>query len=75
MVSEIFLTTLSVSTFAFFGAVLGVCYKSKCKTLECCCVKIVRDIEAEETIDEHELSIRNNNPPSLPTTSETLQVR
>ena len=75
MVSEIFLTTLSVSCFAFLGAVLGVCYKSKCKTIDCCCLKIVRDIDAEETIDEHELSNRANSPPQIPTTSETLQVR
>jgi hypothetical protein len=51
MLSEVFLTTLSVSGFAFLGAVLGVCYKSKCKTIECCCIKVVRDVDGEEVID------------------------
>lgn len=51
MVSEVFLTTLSVSLFAFCGAVLGVCYKSKCRTIKCCCLEVVRDVEGEEVID------------------------
>lgn len=68
MVSEVFLTTLSVSTFGFCLAILGVCYKSKCKTIDCCCIKIVRDIEAEEQIDEHALELggrRTNPEPTL----------
>lgn len=67
MISEVFLTTLSVSTFGFCLAVLGVCYKSKCKTIDCCCIKIVRDVESEEKIDEENLRIRND--PTVPETS------
>jgi hypothetical protein len=78
MVSEVFLTTLSVSTFGFFLAILGVCYKSKCKTIDCCCIKIVRDIEAEEQIDEHtiELGGRRTNPELTlnSTIPETLHI-
>jgi hypothetical protein len=29
-------------------------YKSKCKEVSCCCLKIVRDTEAEENLDEAE---------------------
>ena len=58
MVSEVFLTTLSVSGFGFLLAVLGVCYKSKCKTIDCGCIKIVRDVEGEEKIDIDELTLR-----------------
>lgn len=63
MVSEVFLTTISVSGFAFLGALLGVCYKSKCRTIECCCVKVVRDVEGEEVIDKAviDTSVARNN--------------
>jgi len=66
MPSEVFLTTIAVSGFAFMGAVLGVCYKSKCKTIDCCCLKIVRDVEGEEVIDRS--VITRNNPVDPPTT-------
>jgi hypothetical protein len=29
-------------------------YKSKCKEVSCCCLKIVRDTEVEENLDEAE---------------------
>ena len=47
------------------GLILGLArmaYKSKCKEVSCCCIKIVRDVETEEK--EAELMIRtgaNNN--------------
>lgn len=53
--SEVFLTTLSVSGFAFLGAVLGVIYKSKCVKIKCCCVEIDRDVQGEEALDRVEL--------------------
>lgn len=53
--SEVFLTTLSVSGFAFLGAVLGVIYKSKCVKIKCCCVEIDRDVAGEEALDRVEL--------------------
>jgi len=62
MLSEVFLTTLSVSGFAFLGAVLGVCYKSKCKTIECCCIKVVRDVDGEEVIDRAVIDLTNRAP-------------
>lgn len=66
MPSEVFLTTIAVSGFAFMGALLGVCYKSKCKTIDCCCVKIVRDVEGEEVLDRSVIN-RNNaiDPPTV----------
>ena len=27
-------------------------YKSKCKEVSCCCIKIIRDVENEVAIDE-----------------------
>lgn len=63
--SEVFLTSLYVSGFAFLGGVLTVLYKSKCKTVKCCCLEIDRDVECEEKIDEHELATRNNPPETI----------
>jgi hypothetical protein len=33
-------------------------YKSKCKEVSCCCLKIVRDTEGEEKLDEAEAQQR-----------------
>ena len=48
MLSEVFwvafITTIS-------GVIIKLCsmaYKSKCKEIACCCIRIVRDIDAEE---------------------------
>jgi hypothetical protein len=36
--------------------ILGVIYKSKCRVITCCgCVRVERDVDAEERIDEMEL--------------------
>ena len=37
-------------------AVIKITYKSKCKEVECCCIKIRRDIEQEQKIDEMEMN-------------------
>ena len=49
--SEVFWTFLITS---IIGMVLGLtrmCYKSKCKEVSFCCIKIVRDVEGEEALD------------------------
>jgi hypothetical protein len=53
---------------AFIGTLSGcliklasMMYKSKCKEVSCCCIKIVRDIEAEEK--ETEFLAVNRSPP------------
>lgn len=40
------------SGIGFLLAVLKVCYKSKCRELNFCCIRIIRDVETEEKIDE-----------------------
>jgi hypothetical protein len=35
------------------------CYKSKCKEVDFCCIKIIRDVEGEEELD---IQQRPNNP-------------
>jgi len=46
------------------GLILGLtklAYKSKCKEVQCCCIKIIRDIESEIEIDEMQSTSRDNN--------------
>ena len=64
--SEVFLTFVVSSGVALILAVLKMCYKSKCSSIELCCFKIVRNIELEEKEDELELKMKadkgqNNN--------------
>jgi len=57
MFSEVFFTGLYSS---FIGCLLAIgaqCYKSKCKEVKVCCIKIIRDVEGEEQLDQ-----RPNNP-------------
>ena len=65
--SEVFLTMLVTSCFAFLAGALAVCYKSKCVRISCCGLVIDRDIQAEEKIDEDEIELRrgNNQPPTV----------
>ena len=47
-----FWLTISGLAFGFFGLVIRNCYKSKCSSIEIGCIKIIRDVEEEEKIDE-----------------------
>ena len=53
--SEVFYTFLITSTIGFLLAVIKACYKSKCTEISCGCIKIVRDTNNEEKIDEIQL--------------------
>jgi hypothetical protein len=45
--TEIFWTFFITTTIGFVLALAKVCYKSKCATIDVCCIKIVRNIDAE----------------------------
>ena len=47
MLSEGFLSGLYIAFFGFIAGIAALCYKSKCKHIECCCFKIVRDTDIE----------------------------
>ena len=51
MFSEVFFTGLYSSLIGFLLAMGAQCYKSKCREVKFCCIKIVRDITAEEELD------------------------
>jgi hypothetical protein len=51
MFSEVFFTGLYSSLIGFVLAISVQCYKSKCRQVDICCIKIIRDVEAEEAVD------------------------
>ena len=57
MPTEVFWVFLVSCTCALVLAVARIAYKSKCKEIKCCCVKIIRDVQTEEK--EFEFSTLN----------------
>ena len=51
MFSEVFWSGLTTSLMGFLLAIGAQCYKSKCREVEFCCIKIIRDTTAEEELD------------------------
>lgn len=51
MLSEVFWSFFLTSMIGLLLKGASIIYKSKCKKVECCCIKIDRDIEAEVVID------------------------
>ena len=49
--SEVFWTGFYTSCMAFLLGVGRMCYKSKCKEVKLCCIKITRDVKGEEELD------------------------
>ena len=61
MFSEVFFTGLYSSIIGFLIAIGAQCYKSKCKEVKICCIKITRDVEGEEQLDRNPNPIQSNN--------------
>jgi hypothetical protein len=55
MLSEPITIILITSIMSVFLKLISLCYKSKCKTFQCCGIKIERDVVIEEEYDENEL--------------------
>ena len=51
MFSEVFFTGLYSSLIGFLLAMGAQCYRSKCREVNFCCIKIIRDVEGEEQLD------------------------
>ena len=49
--SEVFYTFLITSAIGLLLGIGRLCYKSKCKSVDMCCLKIVRDVEIEKVED------------------------
>lgn len=67
VLSEVFFMALMTTISGLLIKCLSMAYKSKCKEVSLCCLKIVRDVELEEK--EQEFMV--NHPPSSP--KETSQ--
>lgn len=66
-IDSYFWLTIATIFFGSIGVFIRYAYKSKCKNIECCCVKIERDIEAEEREDILALSLKRlSSSPSSP---------
>ncbi len=67
MPTEIFWSLLVTSTIGFLLALSRLCYKSKCETIEIGLsgIRIVRDIQNEEKIDEIQINQQNSNKDNL----------
>ena len=61
MLSEIFWTFFITSTIGCCLGVVGLIYKSKCNEISCCGLKITRNVEIEEKIDEMNLERHHEN--------------
>jgi hypothetical protein len=66
MFSEVFFTGLYSSVIGLIIAIGAQCYKSKCKEVSCCCIKIIRDVDGEEELDA------TTNVPTNPISSQAL---
>ena len=55
MLTEVFLSLLVTSGVGLILALSRMCYKSKCESVECCCIKIKRAVELEE--EEHKFDV------------------
>ena len=51
MFSEVFFTGLYSSAIGCLLAISAQCYKSKCKEVSFCCIRIIRDVQGEEQLD------------------------
>ena len=59
MFSEVFFTGLYSSLIGFLLAMGAQCYRSKCREVKFCCIKIIRDVEGEEALDVQEQRPQN----------------
>ena len=52
MLSEVFWVAFTTTVSGMIIKLCSMAYKSKCKEVACCCVRVVRDIDAEEKEEE-----------------------
>lgn len=61
-IDSYFYLTLATIVFGGIGLITRYAYKSKCKSVEMCCLKIERDIETEEREDNLAFQISPSSP-------------
>ena len=58
----VFWSFFITSSIGFLLGLTKMAYKSKCKEVSCCCIKIVRDVESEIELDEIQQSHSDKEP-------------
>jgi hypothetical protein len=73
MLTEVFLSFVVSSGIACLLALAQYIFKSKCDTVECCCIKIHRAVELESPDPLREIELPNplQRQPSVQTTTQT----
>ena len=61
MLSEVFWVAFITTVSGIIIKCAAMAYKSKCKEIHCCCITIVRDLEAEARADALEVQNNQNN--------------
>ena len=74
MLSEIFWSTFVGIVAGLVLAVSNQLFKSKCKEVSCCCIKIVRDIEAETELEMRQPIAPSPSNPMLPPRNRDLRI-
>jgi len=62
--TEVFWVTFVTTVCAMLIKLASMCYKSKCKEVDFCCIRIVRDTVSEEKEEEFRIEhpSQNNSP-------------
>lgn len=66
MLSEVFWVAFVTTVSGMVIKLASMCYKSKCKEVQFCCVKIIRDTESEEKEEEFRIRHPDDNNASSP---------
>ncbi len=74
MLSEIFWSTFVGIVAGLVLAVSNQLFKSKCKEVSCCCIKIVRDIEAETELEMRQPLPQSPSNPMLQPRNRDLRI-
>ena len=61
MLSEVFWVAFITTISGMIIKLVSMAYKSKCKEVACCCLKIIRDTEAEEKEEEFRITHPSRN--------------
>jgi len=59
--SEVFWGMFLTTSIGFILGIARLCYKSKCQSIDLCCIKIVRNVEIEKIEDLDENAKSNSN--------------
>ena len=72
--TEVFWVTFITIVSGMVIKIASMCYKSKCKEVTFCCIKIVRDTEGELEEEENRIEHNVRTPDSSPISPSTRSI-